>query len=355
MINSFLKKIQLIAAILLIGISVGACGIVGPGPSAPDQSTPENPGETTIFQTYGEDESGLDKPHLMNMDTRQEEKTFYTTADGKGYKKCVAHEWSEEAIYLIGYCIDAENKRIEYEQTLTWNINGNFTNAHYLEIKEDKPSENTIKEYLIEASTDNGTSYADRLIIVVVPPATVQSFSNWHVQEQSDTNWLSEMPRPYAPLYYPYDPEPVEVDPQRWQEPKVTNTYYHPAGYYDMRSEVTSGFHGHQAIYDSNGAIVENGVSAGTADRVAPTGATFALHTEVDVIPFVWACQLDGNPCNGTFLYANMTAPIMYSGGNLRKYLEVRPPLADDPIISTMPTPTPSPTPPPTATPTPGG
>jgi hypothetical protein len=47
-----------------------------------------------------------------------------------------------------------------------------------------------------------------------------------------------------------------------------------------------------------------------------------------DVRPFVWAAQLDGNPVNPTWLFFSIDGPIIREGEAMRKYFEVRPPLA---------------------------
>lgn len=357
---TFKFRIIFVQSVLLVMTLNVGCIWIETGPSAPTVKDTNDPGGSAIFQTYSDNDSGFDKPHFINTDTEQRlVSNFYGE-----YKKCVAHEWSEDDIYLISYCIDWEKKRAEYEQKLTWKVNGTNSDVHYIVIKEDKPNVNSIKRYNVEVSIDGGVSYVDRLIITVVPPSTMQNFNAWYNTENSNKNWLSELPMPYHPLYYPHDPEPGDVNPQRWREAKYINpTYYHIEGRYEMRSKVTTGGHGHQAIYDEYGNIIRNGISAGTADKEAPFHLPDVIdpipHRDADVIPFVWASQLDGSPCQGISQYTNMTAPIMYRGDYLNKYLAVRPPLANNTINTVKPTPTltrtvePTATPKPTATPEP--
>lgn len=71
-------------------------------------------------------------------------------------------------------------------------------------------------------------------------------------------------------------------------------------------------------------------VAAGTADRSHWSNMVGATsHAELDVLPFIRACQLDGNAVTGTWLNRNLTRPIMHSETYVGKYLEVRPVLAE--------------------------
>jgi len=45
--------------------------------------------------------------------------------------------------------------------------------------------------------------------------------------------------------------------------------------------------------------------------------------------PVRWAAQLDGNPCSGEHPPTNMTKPMLYEGCFLKKYMTVRPTIAN--------------------------
>lgn len=145
--------------------------------------------------------------------------------------------------------------------------------------------------------------------------------------------WTANLPAVYSSLILdgttPQDPEPA--DSQRWQNPSGLNSHYHPGASYEMRSEIVNpGGHGHQACYGVSGVILTDGVAAGTADRSHWSNMVGATsHAELDVLPFIRACQLDGNAVTGTWLNRNLTRPIMHSGTYVGKYLEVRPVLAE--------------------------
>jgi hypothetical protein len=228
--------------------------------------------------------------------------------------------------------------RSAFEQALEWRSNGQLLSGHELNYGSN-PSSDKIKRFDIEVLAKGSSSVIDRLIVVIVPPETLQQFNDWYAAE-SDLGWLDELPALYwrfqfeqegiiNPVLVPADPEPDDCDPQRWGDFGESNTYYHPDGYYKARSEKTANGHGHQAIYSQNAIIIRSGVSAGSADREAPFPSNLNpfLHVNADVKPFIWAAQLDGNPVeeNGT----TMTAPLMHEGANLQRYFDRRPAVAN--------------------------
>jgi len=103
-----------------------------------------------------------------------------------------------------------------------------------------------------------------------------------------------------------------------------------------MRSVETPGGHGHQACYDSSRNLIRNGVSAGTADKRHPSDPLGSDgHPAQDVVPFIWALRLDGNPVEGTSWHntvlpnINLTSKIAYQGFYANEYLELRPPVTN--------------------------
>ena len=289
------------------------------------------------IETFEDNVLGPDKPHLINLSTRQNESQFYGD-----YEKCVSHVCdSSEKLDLINYLAGSDDTgaRALYEQTLKWHSNGTELAGFELDYGS-VPESDGIKRFDIEVMIDGSGRVLDRLIVVILHPQTKQRFDTWYDTEITDMGWLQELPPLYkrfqfteegiiSPELVPDDPEPSNCSPQRWGDVGDSNTYYHPDGYYKMRSKKTPNDHGHQAIYNGFAGVIRSGVSAGSADRKAAFPENFNpfLHVDADVTPFIWAAQLDGNPveANGT----TMTAPMLHEGAYLNRYLEVRPPIAN--------------------------
>jgi hypothetical protein len=99
---------------------------------------------------------------------------------------------------------------------------------------------------------------------------------------------------------------------------------------YEMRSNPTSAGHGHQAMYDVHGVLIETPIAAGSADFFAPfnsigTARLSNKHLKQDVQPFLRALQLDGNPVLPRDINRNLNRPCIYMGSNTDKYIEKRP------------------------------
>jgi hypothetical protein len=286
------------------------------------------------FKTYSDSVPGPDKPHLLNMDTRQNEEDHYAP-----FKKCVSHVWSSQSLdmaqYLDGY--DDPDMRAIFHEALQWRMtgpgyNGAWQNNHELNLGSE-PDDDEMSRFDIEVKFQGDAEPRDYLIVAVIPSITQTDFNQWHTDEGNDMGWLAELPAIYTAINFdqanPIDPEPGSCDPQLWKGVDSKNTYYHPDGFYEMRSEKTAGDHGHQGIYDDYGAGIRSGVSAGSADREAPWPTQWnpLPHVNADVKPFIWAAQMDGNPVeeNG----ATMTDPILHEGVYLGRYFEVRPAIAN--------------------------
>ncbi len=283
------------------------------------------------FKTYPHDEAGPDKPHLRNLETRQNKEGFFGNR-----RKCVAHVWQDQWIDLIDYLAGADdpNLRELYEDNLDWRSNGQVVNHELNWVGE--PPDDDITVYLIEVLANGGNDVIDSLYLTVIPRSTEQSFDDWHNAEKADTAWLQELPPVFnrietIPESDGYLPRPDQnFNPYFYGVPKEINTRFHPDGYFEQRSYATPGGHGHQVCFDEGGVLLESGVSAGSADKAAPFPANLnpLPHVEADVKPFIWALQLDGNPTrqDGT----NLTWPIMHEGIFAGRYLEVRPALPND-------------------------
>ncbi len=278
------------------------------------------------FKTYPDTEAGPDKARKLNLATRQNEKQHYN-----GWEKCVCKVWTSSKVDLIDYLTPGDREL--FEQNLWWFANESDLPGHELDLG-DEPDTDEQKEFSIQVCPKGSSVVIDKLTITVVPRSTKEKFDAWHTAESADMGWLAYAPAMYQSLGYGNsDPEPPTVLPGlngNWFSPGAINTYYHPDGFYEMRSlfftrPVLSS--GHQACYDAQGAIITTGISGCSADKELPvtSGGSFTGHLNSDVKPFIWALQLDGNPVQGTFTYTNLTAPIMHEGAYARKYLVVRP------------------------------
>ncbi|HOR78854.1 MAG TPA: hypothetical protein PLG04_08690, partial [Anaerolineaceae bacterium] len=283
------------------------------------------------FKTYAKTVPGPDKPHNLNLDTRQNEDAHYAP-----YSKCVSHIWSGDALdmarYLDGY--DEPDMRAIFHDVLKWQVNGSWQNSHELNLGNE-PDSDEITRFNIGVAYKTSSDILDYLIVTVVPQSTQAGFNQWHATEVADMGWLAELPALYSSLTFDADGDPEDPEPgpcNFWNGPSALNSFYHPDGFFTMRSKKTAGGHGHQAIFRARadgGVIIKTGVSAGSADREAPFPEQLNpfLHVNADVKPFVWAAQLDGNPVeeSGT----TMTAPMLHEGVYLGRYLQVRPAVAN--------------------------
>ena len=292
------------------------------------------------FKVYPDHEPGPYKPHLRNLQTRQGEKAFFGDR-----RKCVAHVYKNQWINLIDYLEGAEvpGLRALFQDNLDWQSNGDDVNYTLNWVLE--PAENKISVYLIEVRPKGGIDVLDTLYLTVVPRSTLENFEAWYNSEIVDTEWMQELPPVFNRIELPNRlagwtgniarPD-RNFNPYLYGVPHAANTRFHPDGYYELRSYKTPGGHGHQVFFDNSGLLLKSGVSAGSADRAAPFPENLNpfLHEEADVIPFMWALHLDGNPTMQTWTKTNLTRPIMHEGFYIGRYLEVRPALPNDkPIL----------------------
>jgi hypothetical protein len=188
-----------------------------------------------------------------------------------------------------------------------------------------RPRDNHVHSVTIVARTAAG---ADAFVLVIVPPSTARAFAEWLPRERAATGWIEALPPVYARLGPNYsNPEPETCKPRVWPTLRKIDTYYHPGAAYEMRSAVRPDGSGHQATYSAVGELLRTGAAAGSADRGSPTKNPLQLlrHARADVIPYIWAAQLDGNPVNPALLYNNFDRPLIRQGEHIAEYLEVRP------------------------------
>ena len=174
----------------------------------------------------------------------------------------------------------------------------------------------------------------DHLWIVINAPAAQTKFDTW-VERNSNTVWTTTLPKPYSSIAVvsgtPQDPEPGA--PRLWGTPHAIDSYLHHDAKFEMRSvPVGEAGHGHQATYDTNGVLIADAIAAGTADIFAPYDAHGILrpkttHREEDVLPFIEALQLDGNPVrpNRVSVPKHLNRPCIYKGQRTEQYISKRP------------------------------
>ncbi len=241
----------------------------------------------------------------------------------KDYEKCIAIQWdSEQELDLKDY-LKIEPSNLTYEEiedSISWKKDGSSMESSVLNY-DNKPNEGDIDDYAINVCSENGTVF-DRLIVVVYPVETKTAFDEWCV-EYVDTAWVNVLPPVYSRLGDGNsDPEPGVLN-QSWLGPNVLNSFYHHEAAFDMRSLSFDG-HGHQATYSTTGILIPSGISAGTADFEWHLDIIGQDHVSEDVLPFVWAAQLDGNPVEYAGL--NMTYALIRKSSSLDQYFARRPP-----------------------------
>jgi uncharacterized protein (DUF2141 family) len=251
--------------------------------------------------------------------------------DFPSYDHCVALPWnSSRTVDLTTYLTPDS---VTYLSGFEWYVNNNEQpSASYN--YGSQPGVNEITVLQVEVKAKSTTAVFDRIIVTVVPISTVQDYDAWFLQWSANTGWLAELPATYSSLAGGTgDPEPGACTNQLWENTVGNVNYYHPGATFELRSEETSGGHGHQACYTNGGAFISSGVAAGSADRshysnLIPFSTS---HRILDVLPFVSAAQLDGNPVSANDLFpTNLDRPMMYEGVRLQQYLQVRPAVANN-------------------------
>jgi hypothetical protein len=304
------------------------------------------------FETFAEGQTGPIggnrspnwKPHNLNLNTRQKEKDHYADFD-----KCVAHVWSSDKLNMAKYLAGYSGHKVLFEnpEIINWKVDGVKQDSFELDMG-DQPADNLIIEFKIEVLAKGVDNPIDSMIVTVVPLNTVANFAKWVVDNQ-DLSWLNSLPALYHSVSIDgsgkaQNPEPSSLACAHWKNNKplsllfdmTTDSYYHPDAYHEIRSEEVNGEYGHQACYKEQGGLIRGGISAGTADKIFygknPGGAN--SHVNLDVIPFVWALQLDGTPAQGedgiAFDYSRIDQPIMHEGWHIGEYLKLRPPIANN-------------------------
>ena len=289
------------------------------------------------FKTYPYSDAGPDKTHERNLPHPTEYDAYYA----ERFRKCVCKIWETgRTVNLIDYLENADDvsKRTQYEQSLRWRVNGVIQSSPVVNYGGE-PSSSTCTAIFVEALSKSDDTPLDCLIVTVVPLLTKSNFDSWYSGSKADMDWLKDLPALYSALGSANsNPEPPHNGRPQWHAPEIKQVFYHPGASYEMRSYMRlHGYlienlnYGHQACYDEFGVLISSGVSGGSADREIPfpSGGTVLGHLNKDVKPYIWGAQLDGNPVQGNWINTNMTRPMLYEGGFLDKYLEVRPAIAN--------------------------
>ena len=286
------------------------------------------------FQTYSNSVPGPDKPHRLNISTRKNELSHYSP-----FTNCVSHVNAENALDLTQYLEGHENAdlRNEFRNVLKWEVGTNKTSGTWISGYE-LPAESGLStgeqkgKYVKVAFADQEP--IDFLIVTIIPASTATEFQQWYDQWSTNRAWLASLPAAYISVQVTtngaLNPEGVNCD--LWENPKALNNYYHPDGYFEMRSKSVDGGHGHQVVYSGTGDLIQSGPSAGSADWATPEFGSLSAHRDMDVKPYIWAAQLDGNPvqANNDWAPTNLTGPMMHFGVYLNRYLECRPPVPNE-------------------------
>ncbi len=251
------------------------------------------------------------KLNASNLNTGQG--TMYTAAHVLGA--------GERAVVLDVFLVEAARRR-----AVSWTVDGQTASDGRL-VVDREPPENHVAVHRVVVAEGNGVRA--EFTLVVIPSSTSRRFQEWLRTEKGSMDWTRSLPPVYSSLLPGgVNPEPEGCVPRAWPVLRKVRSQYHPGAVYEMRSAIRADGSGHQATYDARGQLIREGLGAGSADRASPRQYNpFRLmaHRDRDVLPFVWAAQLDGNPVNPKLLYSDFDAPLVHLGEHLRGYMSVRP------------------------------
>ena len=206
---------------------------------------------------------------------------------------------------------------------------------------ETRPSEMLPTIHNVVLCNAEGTEVYDRFWLVISSPTDRTEFDNWYAEYSGDLSWIDTIPIPphYLDITTNVNGQitasiPVSfTDHVSWSSPDpfAPSDHMHHDAKYELRSE-TIDVHGNQATFDAIGQLITTTIAAGTADycqpfdywgNLRPNGA----HRRADVLPYVRALQLDGNPGHpsSVAIPANITRPCLHQGETLDSYLICRP------------------------------
>ena len=273
--------------------------------------------DATVRIGWTHDETIL---HSRNLAWLYSGDSAYDRAD-----HCIGIEWSANQTILLEDYV-AESSR-PYLSAIIFKSNGE-TIGRTLPIGS-RPDELFPRRFVVEMFLPGGNLPLDTMVITAFDPDERTQFNAWIRKYTSLVAWTMTLPPP--PMQKPAGATSA------WHEPGTPGTYMHHDAAFEMRSKPVSGGHGHQATYDTGGALIMDGtIAAGTADFVSPesllNGST-KRHRNEDVYPYVQALHMDGNPgspdnMSGLLTDAvpsRLTLPCIYQGSNIGSYMTLRP------------------------------
>lgn len=211
--------------------------------------------------------------------------------------------------------------------SVKWTVDGNALASYRFNVGRP-PSPNEVRTVTVAAAISRGP-VVDRFLLVIVPQPTLDEFRSWLARQKEDIAWISKLPPVYSRLAPGGgNPEPESCRPRLWPVLRKIQVNYHPGAAYEMRSAIQPDGSGHQATYDAAGQLIEVPPGAGSADRAGPRSYNiFRLirHKDLDVMPYLWAAQLDGNPVQAKTFAVDFDRPLVRVGEYIDAYLSVRP------------------------------
>lgn len=238
---------------------------------------------------------------------------------------CIGVVWHENGSINLD-CYLAESYQ-SYRDKVEYFVNGEFCDGR-LEFGSE-PNEFHPTVFNVELRKKDSGNTLDRMWVVVNARCELENFDNWY-SENSDLSWVNTLPKPCAKLeiskswLFGETATPTNlINPNLWKKPIKLSSYLHHDSKWEMRSKPVNN-HGNQACYNTNGYIVLNGISGGTADLFYAGNWTVFKHVSNDVDPFLNALHLDGNP-GDTKLFNGISKPCLYQGYYLNQYIGRRP------------------------------
>lgn len=250
---------------------------------------------------------------------------------------CISLLYDEGAtIDLFDYLADV---CIPYRDNFTFRVNGCSLSGHTMNMSDYATIDNLKPEVLHVSFSMGESRELDRFWIVIYADSLETNFTSW-CATYSSTAWTSVLPPVPSCISLSTNSQGiVSVGTERtypgWKTPGKISSYLHHDATYEMRSEPV-GIHGHQATYREDGTLIRTSISAGTADYNHPLSfgmiwgrGVIEQHYVNDVIPFLRAISLDGNPgiYNDRYIPKTITRPCIRQGDNLENYLMRRPTL----------------------------
>lgn len=231
--------------------------------------------------------------------------------------------------YLDGVCLP-------YRERFVFKVNGLSLPGHTIHMS-DYRTDNNLKPSVLHVSFSfGGSREMDRMWIVLYSSDLKTGYDSWKTKF-SGLTWTTSLPPVYPSIALSTNGNGavslVKQDYPGWERPHAISSYLHHDAVYEMRSE-SVGIHGHQATYRADGTVIETTLAAGTADYSHPLSTHAHWPTLIqddhyvnDVVPFLRALSLDGNPgiYNSRYIPTNLTRPCLYQGININEYILRRP------------------------------